>query len=98
MAAMNLQDFRNSIAADAPPADMSPALAGLWWDLKGDWTRAHDAVNEEENAAAAWVHAYLHRKHGDTSNAAYWYEHVRKPASTKPFNEEWEEIARSLLG
>jgi hypothetical protein len=32
---MNLDEFRNSLTATAPPAGLSLALAGLWWDAKG---------------------------------------------------------------
>ncbi len=38
---MTVDDFRQSLTADRPPADLTLALAGLWWDAKGDWTQAH---------------------------------------------------------
>jgi hypothetical protein len=45
------------------------------------------------------VHAYLHRKQGDASNARYWYGQANRSAVTDaPFEAEWEEIARGLLG
>jgi hypothetical protein len=34
---MTLDDFRQSLTATEPPAGLSHALAGLWWDKKGDW-------------------------------------------------------------
>jgi hypothetical protein len=37
---MTLDDFRRSLTATEPPAELTLALAGLWWDAKGDWTRA----------------------------------------------------------
>jgi hypothetical protein len=37
---MTLDDFRQSLTADKPPAELTLALVGLWWDAKGDWTRA----------------------------------------------------------
>jgi hypothetical protein len=37
---MTLQEFRNSLRSDEPPEHLSLALAGLWWDAKGDWTSA----------------------------------------------------------
>jgi len=49
------------------------ALAGLWWDAKGDWTRAHESAQQDEGPEGSWAHAYLHRKEGDQDNAAYWY-------------------------
>src|ERR1700722_11237340 len=32
---MTLNDFRQSLTATGPPAGLSHALAGLWWDAKG---------------------------------------------------------------
>ena len=93
---MTLQEFRNSLLNDEPPDQV--ALAGLWWDAKGDWTRAHESAQQDEGPAGAWVHAYLHRKEGDNSNAGYWYGRAGKPASRASFEIEWAEIAESLLG
>src|SRR5438477_308100 len=33
----SLREFRTSLLQDAPPAGLSFALLGLWWDGKGDW-------------------------------------------------------------
>ena len=94
---MDLPTFQSSLAAAAPPSGLSMALQGLWWDAKGDWDKAHECAQAQEDAAGCWVHAYLHRKEGDASNAGYWY----RRAGTKPFigslAEEWTELARSLL-
>ena len=35
-----------------PPAGLTLALAGLWWDAKGDWTRAHESAQQDEGARA----------------------------------------------
>ena len=32
---MTLDDFRSSLTAADPPAELTLALAGLWWDAKG---------------------------------------------------------------
>jgi hypothetical protein len=69
---MTLDDFRKSLTASTPPAGLTPALAGLWWDAKGDWTQAHESAQGDEGNDGSWVHAYLHRKEGDLGNAAYW--------------------------
>ena len=95
---MNLQEFRASLTNENPPAGLSFALAGLWWDAKGDWTKAHESAQQDEGPEGAWVHAYLHRKEGDASNAAYWYRRAKTPPSRSSFEEEWEEIATALLG
>jgi hypothetical protein len=94
---MTLQEFRESLVLDAPPPGLSFALAGLWWDAKGDWARGHDSAGQDEGPAGAWVHAYLHRKEGDASNAAYWYGRAEKPPATTSPEQEWLGIAESLL-
>jgi hypothetical protein len=92
---MTLQEFRDSLSTDDPPSHV--ALAGLWWDAKGDWTHAHESAQQDEGPAGAWVHAYLHRKEGDTSNARYWYGRAGKPPANESFDQEWAEIVESLL-
>ena len=94
---MTLQEFRESLSGKAPPAPVNLALTGLWWDAKGDWTRAHESAQQDEGSAGAWVHAYLHRKEGDASNARYWYERAGKRSSNLSIEAEWEEIADALL-
>ena len=70
---MTLDEFRKSLTATEPPLGLALALSGLWWDAKGDWTRAHESAQQDEGVEGSWVHAYLHRKEGDQDNAAYWY-------------------------
>ena len=94
---MTLDEFRESLQAEKPPANLSLALTGLWWDGKGDWSRAHEAAQQDEGFAGAWVHAYLHRKEGDASNAGYWYRRAKKPASKSSLEHEWAEITKGLL-
>jgi len=69
---MNLEAFRDSLSRAEPPPGLSPAQSGLWWDAPGDWARAHESAQADEGRDGAWVHAYLHRKEGDNSNAGYW--------------------------
>jgi hypothetical protein len=95
---MDLQTFRNSLSGKNPPEDLGAALNGLWWDARGDWTRAHESAQAAEGPSGAWVHAYLHRKEGDLSNAGYWYRRAGKPIATGSFEQEWDEIAAALLG
>ena len=45
----------------------------------------------------AWIHAYLHRKEGDASNAAYWYRRAVKPVANVPLAAEWEQLVRAFL-
>lgn len=94
---MNIAAFKSSLAGPNPPATLSLALQALWWDGKGDWDKAHACAQAQEDDRGNWVHAYLHRKEGDLSNAGYWYRRVGKPVATQPLPEEWELLARALL-
>ena len=95
---MNLEEFRQSLTADQPPDDLNLPLAALWWDAKGDWGKAHESAQQDEGPAGAWVHAYLHRKEGDLSNAGYWYHRAGKAQANVSLDQEWAEIVNSLFG
>ncbi len=95
---MTLDDFRKSLTATEPPAGLTPALMGLRWEAKGDWTRAHESAQRDEGKEGSWVHAYLHRKEGDQGNAAYWYARAGKPVCREPLDAEWISIVTALLG
>jgi len=94
---MTPEDFRQSLAATTPPDRLTHALTGLWWDAKGDWTRAHESAQQDEGPDGSWVHAYLHRKEGDQSNAAYWYSRAHKVPCRDPLDTEWTAIVTTLL-
>ena len=94
---MTLDDFRSSLTAPEPPAGLTHALAGLWWDAKGDWKRAHESAQQDEGVEGSWVHAYLHRKEGDLANAGGWYRRAGRPVATETLAAEWETIASALL-
>jgi hypothetical protein len=94
---MNFATFSDSLAQAAPPAGVSRALAALWWDAKGDWDKAHQCAQEVEDDAGNWVHAYLHRKEGDASNAAGWYRRANKPHSKATLEAEWRAIVDALI-
>lgn len=94
---MTLEQFRQSFEHDQPPDSLGFALAGLWWDAKGNWNQAHESAQQDESPAGSWVHAYLHRKEGDSSNAAYWYRRAQRPTAHVSLEQEWLQIAESLL-
>lgn len=95
---MDLASFKISTDAGAPPKGLSDALVALWWDAKGDWHKAHEHAQKQDDQDGAWVHAYLHRKEGDLSNAGYWYRQAAKPKASGSLDDEWEAISRALLG
>lgn len=95
---MTMDEFRKSLSEPNPPAGLTHAIAGLWWDAKGEWKRAHESAQQDEGPDGSWVHAYLHRKEGDQSNAAYWYSRADRPVCREPLDAEWLSIATALLG
>ena len=94
---MTLEEFLNSLTEPAPPTALEPALQGLWRDAQGDWHGAHECAQAQDDERGAWVHAYLHRKEGDLSNARYWYGRAGRAAPDETLDEEWREIASRLL-
>jgi len=97
---MNATEFKASMSAVQPPAELHLALKALWWDAKGDWGKAHECVqalegtHDDKDGAA--VHAYLHRKEGDATNAAYWYRRASKPVYTDSLEAEWEALVSAF--
>ena len=96
--AMTSREFHISLGDPSPPAGLPPLVAALWWEGKGNWEQAHEIAQSDENGKdAAWVHAYLHRRQGDISNAGYWYRRAGRPAATTSLEAEWAAIALALL-
>jgi hypothetical protein len=64
----------NDEAKGAPAAELRRAVAQA---LAGDWQAAHlIAQKYEDDDAASWIHAVVHRMEGDLANARYWYRRV----------------------
>jgi hypothetical protein len=94
---MNLQEFEASLVHDGPPDGLSVPLTALWLDAKGDWTRSHALVDELETSDGMAVHAYLHRKGGETSNAEYWYARAGRTYHRPTLQAEWQALVEGLL-
>lgn len=94
---MDFESFKTSVQNGQSLRSWSPALQALWWDAKGDWDRAHDCAQEKDDTASAHVHAYLHRKEGDLSNANYWYRRAGETPSILTLEAEWEKLVRRYL-
>ena len=92
-----MADFRASLTDAAPAPGLEPPLTALWWAAKGDWDRAHKIVQDESDAGAAWVHAYLHRVEGDLGNAGYWYRRAGRTMPQGDLAAERDAIVTVLL-
>jgi hypothetical protein len=79
------------------PAALTPALTALWHDAAGDWAAAHGVAQDIDDETGAWIHAYLHRKEGDLSNADYWYRRARRTRPAATLDAEWRTIVSALL-
>ncbi len=94
---MTVQELRASLSGAEPPEGLTAPVEALWWDAKGDWARAHGLVDELETAEGMAVHAYLHRKGGETGNADYWYERAGRRFYRAALAEEWAALVEGLL-
>jgi hypothetical protein len=94
---MDIHTFEESLIQPAPPAGLSPAVEALWHERHGDWDLAHRIAQDITGAEGAWVHAYLHRREGDESNAAYWYRQAGKPVMRGSLDDEWRAMVEALL-
>ena len=93
---MNLNDFKTSLAEFQPRSGLSAPLAALWWDAKGDWARAHALVDELETKVGMAVHAYLHRKEGNVTNADYWYARAGREFHRAGLDAEWAALVEGI--
>jgi hypothetical protein len=94
---MQLAHFYSTLADPCPPGHFEPPLTALWWDAKGDWTRAHACVDDLETPSAMAVHAYLHRKEGVDWNADYWYRLAGRQFHRPTLEAEFLALLEALL-
>lgn len=94
---LTFDEFQASVDARVCPERLTPLLEALWHERRGDWDLAHRIAQDVEGGDGAWVHAYLHRREGDAGNAAYWYRRADRAPARGPLDEEWREIAGTLL-
>ena len=93
---MKAEEFRASLTGTEPPSGLTAPMGALWWDAKGDWARAHELVDQLETADGMAVHAYLHRKEGETWNADYWYKRAGRRFHRATPEDEWAALVDGL--
>lgn len=94
---MDVTALRKSTDLSNPPDGLSVYLTALWYDARGNWNKAHELIQDLNDANAAWIHAYLHRKEGDVWNADYWYRRAGRKRPPVSLNEEWESLVGHFL-
>ena len=94
---MDLVSFKETLAGAEPPHEASVYLKALWHEAKGNWDKAHKLIQDIDDNNAAWIHAYLHRKEGDNSNADYWYTRAGKKRPMLTLENEWEQIVEGMF-
>ena len=63
-----------------------------------DWQAAHEIVQKDKSALAAWLHGIVHTIEGDLDNARYWYRQAKRPEFEGSLEDEWMAIAGEMLG
>jgi hypothetical protein len=94
---MTYPEFQSSLQQSEPPQKLSDLLKAMWYDGKENWSASHDIAQEIHSTDGSWIHAYLHRKEGDLSNASYWYSKAGKPVPRVSLKEEWEQLVKEFL-
>ena len=94
---MDYNSFNYTLDMGQPPVDFHESIKALWWERKGEWVKAHELIQNSDGPDAAWVHAYLHRKEGDTVNAGYWYARAGRDIGKGDIVEEFRTIVSELL-
>jgi hypothetical protein len=79
-----------------PTTDLAHAVAHL---AKRDWQAAHEIVQHDESALAAWLHGIVHTLEGDLDNARYWYRRAKRAfPGPEAVEREITEARRALGG
>jgi hypothetical protein len=75
--------------------DLATALEHL---AAGEWQRAHEIVQEDKSALAAWMHGIVHTLEGDLDNAQYWYRKAKREFPGPGAVKQEIDAARERLG
>jgi len=94
---MTATDFKKSVLEGSIPPSLPLHLQALWHDGRGDWKTAHDLIDQLQGKDPALVHAYLHRKEGDSWNADYWYGRAGTKCPNVSLENEWEQLVTLFL-
>ena len=94
---MEYEKFIELTKDTKPSIDLKGIYLALWYAKKDDWDMAHNITQDIHTETASWMHAYLHRIEGDTSNSNYWYRKARKDPFSGTFNSELDNIIKTIF-
>ena len=94
---MDYFEFLASTTNPQPPSVSSLHLQALWYDKKNNWDKAHTIAQDIHDEFGSRIHAYLHRREDDNSNARYWYNKAGQPFPKDSLEMEWENMVKELL-
>ncbi|RKR13488.1 hypothetical protein CLV91_2208 [Maribacter vaceletii] len=91
------EEFKETLKNKKPNQDWPGSLKSLWYDANDNWEASHNIAQDMHNKIGSWIHAYLHRKEGDTFNASYWYQQAGKTFPTLTLEEEHQFMVEFVL-
>ena len=63
----------------------------------GQWTEAHNLVQQDDSPLAAWLHGILHIQEGDLEDAEYWHGKANRHFRSRgTLTEELESFEAAL--
>ena len=65
---------------------------------QGQWTSAHELIQDNDDKFSCLIHAYLHREEGDGANASYWYRRAGEKFPDNSLVDELERLDQLING
>ena len=93
---MEYEKFIELTKNNEPSSELKGIYLALWYAKKDNWDMAHNITQDIHTETASWIHAYLHRVEGDTSNANYWYRQCYKSTYIGSLKNELNDIIKAL--
>ena len=94
---MTIEEFKLTVAQGELPEGLFACFDLCGREARGGWDAAHHIAQEMDDKTGAWIHAYLHRKEGNATSAAYWYRRAGRPVAADSVDDEWHRIVSELI-
>jgi len=94
---LNYEMFVRTTTRNSVPDDWPETLQALWWNIKGNWQKAHAIADAIDSKEGCQIHAFLHRLEGDNFNADYWYRRAHLDFPEIDLNDEQKAIIEALI-